>query len=141
MKVFIDANILVSVLNKEYPAYPYAARLLSLHGEKKVSVVTSTVCLAIAFHFAEKKHGYQSAKSKIHLLVQNMEIADCGSREVKSAVADKRINDFEEGLEYYAALHAKCGCIVSHDAGGFYFSGIEVTTAENFLKKYLNQKK
>lgn len=30
MKVFIDANILVTVLNKEYPLFPYAAKLLSL---------------------------------------------------------------------------------------------------------------
>lgn len=141
MKIFIDANILVAVLNKEYPVYPYAARLLSLNGYKKMSVVTSSICLAIAFYFAEKKHGYQLAKSKIHLLVQNMEIADCGSREVKSAVADKRVNDFEDGLEYYAALHSKCGCIVSEDSDGFYFSDIEAMNAESFLKKYLGQKK
>jgi hypothetical protein len=30
MKVFLDANILVTVLNKEYPVFPYAAKLLSL---------------------------------------------------------------------------------------------------------------
>jgi predicted nucleic acid-binding protein len=141
MKIFIDANILVSVLNKEYPTYPYAARLLSLNGYKKVNVVTSSICLAIAFYFAEKKHGYQLAKSKIHLLVQNIVIADCGSCEVKSAVADKKVNDFEDGLEYYAALHSKCGCIVSEDTDGFYFSEMEVMTAESFLQKYFSQKK
>jgi predicted nucleic acid-binding protein len=140
MKIFIDANVLVSVLNKEYPAYPYAARVLILNGYKKTTVVTSSICLAIAFYFAEKKHGYQLAKSKIHLLVQNMEIADCGGREIKLAVADKRVNDFEDGLEYYAAVHSKCTCIVSHDTDGFYFSEIEILTAENFLARYLKQK-
>lgn len=28
MKIFLDANILVSVLNKEYPVFTYAARVL-----------------------------------------------------------------------------------------------------------------
>ncbi len=136
MKVFIDANILVSVLNKEYPTYPYAARVLSLNGHKKTTIVTSSICLAIAFYFAEKKHGYQFAKSKIHLLVQNIEIAACGNREVVSAVADKRVNDFEDGLEYYAALHSKCSCIVTNDLDDFYFSGIEVLEPGDFLRKY-----
>ncbi len=139
MKVFVDANILVSVLNKEYPAYPLAARVLSLHGNKRTSIVTSTICLAIAFYFAEKKHGYEIAKSKIHLLVQNMEIADCGEREVRMAVSNKKINDFEDGLEYYAAVNSKCGCIISADANDFYFSEIEVLTAENYLIKHLKQ--
>jgi len=34
MKVFVDANILVSVLNKEYPLFTYSARILSLSGNK-----------------------------------------------------------------------------------------------------------
>ena len=33
MKVFVDANILVSVVNKEYPLFPYTSRILSLAGK------------------------------------------------------------------------------------------------------------
>jgi predicted nucleic acid-binding protein len=139
MKIFVDANVLVSVLNKEYPVYPYAARVLSLHGNKRTSIVTSSICLAIAFYFAEKKHGYELAKSKIHLLVQNMEIADCGEREVRMSAANKKVNDFEDGLEYYAAVNSKCACIISADTDDFYFSEIEVLTAENYLIKHLKQ--
>ena len=58
MKVFLDANILVAVLNKEYPLFPYTARLLSLARHKEFSLITSAVCLAITFYFAEKKTWY-----------------------------------------------------------------------------------
>ncbi len=136
MKIFLDANILVAVLNKEYPVFPYAARLLSLNDNRRTNVVTSSICLAIAYYFAEKKHGYELAKQKIHLLSQNIGIADCGEKEVKLALANKKVNDIEDGLEYYAALNAKCSCIVSEDRNDFYFSDLEVLTAENFLKKY-----
>src|ERR1700733_3838657 len=115
MKVFLDANILVAVLNKEYPVFPYAARLMSLSGNKKNKIVTSSICLAIAYYFAEKKHGYELAKQKIHLLSQNIGIVECGHKEVKSALANKKVNDFEDGLEYYAAVNAKCNYIVSED--------------------------
>lgn len=30
MKVFLDANVIISVLNKEYPLFTYSARILSL---------------------------------------------------------------------------------------------------------------
>jgi len=55
MKIFLDANILVSVLNKEYPVFSYSSRVLSLADNTKFKVYTSPLCLAIAFYFAEKK--------------------------------------------------------------------------------------
>jgi predicted nucleic acid-binding protein len=62
MKIFLDANILISVLNKEYPLFTYSSRILSLADDKRFQVFTSPVCLAIAFYFAEKKSGSALAK-------------------------------------------------------------------------------
>ena len=56
MRIFLDANILVSILNKEYLLFTYAARILSLADNKAFTVYTSPVGLAIAFYFAEKKN-------------------------------------------------------------------------------------
>jgi predicted nucleic acid-binding protein len=59
---------------------------------------------------------------------------------VKSAANDKAVKDFEDGMQYYSALHAKCQCIVTEDKDGFYFSKIEVLTAEELLLKYVAKK-
>ena len=75
MKVFLDANILVSVLNKEYPHFTYAARVLSLTEDPDFELYTSPICLAIAFYFAEKKSGRSLAKSKIGILSKKIKIA------------------------------------------------------------------
>ena len=75
MRIFLDANILVSVLNKEYPVFPYSSRVLSLADSKKFMVWTSPICLAIAFYFAEKKSGTVLAKQKIEILVNKINIA------------------------------------------------------------------
>lgn len=137
MKVFIDANILVAVLCKEYPLYSNAAKLLSLADNKKFNLFTSSACLAIAFYFAEKKHGYASAKERIMLLSKHLKISPCGEKEVIAAASNKKANDFEDGLEYYAALHSGCTILVSEDKEDFYFSDkIEILTALDFLKKY-----
>lgn len=65
MKVFLDANILVSVINKEYPNFTYTSRVLSLIGNPQYTLYTSPLCLAIAFYFAEKKSGTLVARQKL----------------------------------------------------------------------------
>ena len=137
MKLFLDANILVSVLNKEYPLFSYTARILSLGNNNRFKVYTSPVCLAIAFYFAEKKHGTQSAKQKISLLAGNIMITDVGKETVLSSLANKKVNDFEDGIEYYSAQKSKCEVIITEDVADFYFSEIEVLNTKNFIEKYM----
>lgn len=141
MKIFLNANILVGVLCKEYPLYTNAAKLLSLADNRKFSLYTSAICLAIAFYFAEKKHGFASAKERMVLLANHLKISVCGEKEVIAAATNKKVNDFEDGLEYYAALHSGCIVIVTEDRDDFYFSDkIEILTAFDFLQKYAVRK-
>ncbi|MCW3122727.1 MAG: twitching motility protein PilT [Flavipsychrobacter sp.] len=137
MKLFLDANVLVSVLTKEYPSFLYTSRILSLADNKRYHLVTTSVCLAIAFYFAEKQHGHTLAKSKVHLLLEHIDIADCGKKEAMLAIENKKIHDFEDGLQYYAAINAKCKCIITSDIDDFYFSDIEILDPERFFRKYM----
>lgn len=137
MKLFLDANILVAVLNKEYPLFTYAARVLSLADNKNFSVYTSPICLAIAFYFAEKKSGTAMAKRKIELLAGKLHITGVGKDEVLQALQNKKIHDFEDGLEYYAATAGKCQVIISEDTRDYYFSDIPVQNARDFLTEHL----
>ncbi|MBK8494723.1 MAG: PIN domain-containing protein [Ferruginibacter sp.] len=137
MRIFLDANILVSVLNKEYPLFTYAARIVSLADHNKFTVCTSPVCLAIAFYFSEKKSGTELAKQKIRLLSEKLTITAVGKNEVVQALENKQVNDFEDGIEYYAAVNNKCTVIITEDTRDFYFAGIKVCNALDFLQEYL----
>ena len=99
MRIFLDANILVSVLNKEYPLFTYAARIISQKKKKKFTVFTSPLCLAIAFYFVEKKSGIQLAKQKIKLLSEKILITAVGKTELLQALENGQVNDFEDGIE------------------------------------------
>ncbi len=136
MRLFLDANILVSVLNKEYPLFTYSSRVLSLADNPKFQVYTSPICLAIAFYFAEKKSGTIAAKKKMEVLCDRLEIATADKSVVKRAIQNKSIHDFEDGLEYYSAEAAKCTCIVTEDKNDFFFSKMEVMNSQAFLEKY-----
>ena len=136
MKIFLDANVLVSVLNKEYPLFPFTSRILSLNQKPQFQLFTSPICLAIAFYFAEKKSKSVVAKHKIDLLVRNLNIAGNSAVSVKQALENPRIHDFEDGLEYYAAIENGCTCIITEDIKDFYFSEIEVLSSQDFLRKH-----
>jgi len=137
MKVFLDANVLVAVLNKEYPLFSYASRILSLTEKKNFQLFTSPICLAIAFYFAEKKSGAALAGKKIALIVANINIAPTNKDAVIKTISNRKIIDFEDGLEYYSALESGCQTIITKDKGDFYFSEIEVLSCREFMEKYL----
>ncbi|MBK6266018.1 PIN domain-containing protein [Marivirga sp. S37H4] len=133
MKVFLDANILISVLNKEFPLFNHSARILSLAGNSHFEFYTSPVCLAIAFYFAEKKSGAKQAKKKIKLMVAHIKIADSDQASVQKALDNKQVLDFEDGLEYYAAERAGCKIIITENKADFYFAEIEVLNSSEFI--------
>jgi predicted nucleic acid-binding protein len=135
MKIFIDANVLVAVVNKEYPLYTHAARILSLAGKTGYELFTSPMCLAIAFYFAEKKSGAATARKKISLLAQKLQVAPNLESGVHQTISNVKINDFEDGLEYYAALSAGCNIIVTEDLDDFWFSEIDALNCRTLIHK------
>ena len=137
MKIFLDANVPVSVLNKEYPLFSYSSRVLSLADNAKYKVHTSPLCMAIAFYFAEKKHGTEHARQKINLLAERLHFTSVDEETVLSVIRNKKIHDFEDGLQYYSALESDCKYIVTEDKNDFYFSEIEVLGSRMFLEKYI----
>ena len=137
MKLFVDANVVVSVINKEYPLFPYTSRILSLNGLFDFRVLTSPMCLAIAFYFAEKKYSATSAKQRLKALSTHLDIAGADKATVRAAFADPAAIDFEDGLEYYSAIEAGCNCIITEDKNDFHFSRIEVLSSVEFVERHL----
>jgi predicted nucleic acid-binding protein len=137
MKLFLDANVLISVLNKEYPVYSFASRIFSLPDHVNCRLYTSPLCLAIAFYFSEKKSGTAHARQKIDLLTQKIFFTAMDESTVRAVAANKKIHDLEDGLQYYSAVDSGCTCIITEDKNDFYFSEIEVLSSRRFLENYV----
>jgi predicted nucleic acid-binding protein len=136
MKIFLDANILVTVLCNEYPRFTECARVLSLADDERFEVFTSPLCLAIGAYFAEKKNGKKLAKRKIALLAEKLRITTMDGTVAQRTVANRKVDDFEDGLEYYSAVDSDCTCIVTYDRNDFHFSEMEVLDAREFLLRH-----
>jgi len=136
LKVFIDANVLVAVLNQEYPRFDLASRVLSLADSKKFTIFTSSLAISISFYLSSKKSSDTVAYNKIKLLSKRIEIASNKSNDLERIFENKKIHDVEDGLQYFAALNSKNKVIITYDLNDFYFSDIEVLNPKDFLLKY-----
>ena len=135
MRIFLDANIIVTVLNKEYPLYNYAARILSITHHSRFKIYTSPISLAIAFYFASKKSGEIKAKEKIKTLVENIILTTVDEDICRKAAIDPKVHDYEDGIQYYSAIEKKCQAIMTTNTEDFYFSEIKILTCEQFIKE------
>lgn len=136
MRIFLDANILVTVLCNEYPRFTACARVLSLCDDRRFEVYTSPLCLAISAYFAEKKSGRAMARKKVALLVDKLRITRMDGDIARRAASNKQVDDFEDGLEYYSAVDAQCSCIITYDRNDFHFAEVDVLDAEQFLLRH-----
>lgn len=137
-RLFIDANVLVAVMNKEYPLFSDAARVLSLADRSDYNLFTSPVCLAIAFYFAEKKSGTSLAKKKLTILLNHIKVTTVDDKIVRQALANASIHDVEDGMQYYSAISASCTYIITEDKDDYYFANINVMSCMEFLKNQVN---
>ena len=102
MRIFLDANILVTVLCNEYPQITFCGRILSLADNPAFEVYTSPLSLAISYYIAEKKNGTSSASKKIHLLCEKLQMTTMDNEAVQKTITNKAVKDFEDGLQYYS---------------------------------------
>jgi len=77
------------------------------------------------------------AKKKIALLIENMTLTTMEHEVSKKAIMDKRVQDFEDGMQYCSALKASCEIIITENASDFYFSEIPVVGCEDFILNHL----
>jgi predicted nucleic acid-binding protein len=137
VRIFLDANVLITVLCNEYPRFTACARVLSLCDNPRFTVYTSPLCIGIAAYFTEKKNGRQLAKKKMALLADKLRITSIDEQMTKHVMTNPKIADVEDGLQYYSALGSGCACIVTYDKGDFHFSDIEVLDAEELLRRHV----
>lgn len=133
MKLFIDANVLVAVLNREYPLFTYASQIMSLADRPNIGLFASPLSIAIAFFFSAKKSGVKTAKKKIQLMLKHVAIATMDGSSIQVSLQDVRILDLEDGMQHRAAIDANCDVLVTENIADFHFNSIPVLNCKEAL--------
>ncbi|WP_028298921.1 type II toxin-antitoxin system VapC family toxin [Olivibacter sitiensis] len=114
-KVFLDANVLLDfVLRRE--GYEQGKTII-LHAEqKKIVAFVSPTVVQICSYWIAKAYGVSKTKEIMSTLLSFINIIDTPHEQVLTAIHSS-MDDIEDALLYYTALHHRLDYVISSDQG------------------------
>ena len=131
--LWIDSDILLDHLSQRTPWQAFAQQLLLSAATGEVALWVSPLIVANVFYVQRKLDGSAETLSKLKALLQILNIAGMGSREVLAALDSNR-PDFEDAVQIATAETVPdLSAIITRNTGDYVSSGIPIKTAEAWL--------
>ena len=112
-KIFLDANILLDYsLKREH--YSDAEKVLNMVANKEVHAFITTSVLHITGYWVAKAYGNIKAKELLISFLAYISIID-SPHEIALIALHSKIDDIEDALQYYTAIHHKLDYFISRD--------------------------
>ena len=112
-KVFLDANILLDLTLKRNN-HELARQVIELAEISRLQLYISTSIVHILGHYLTKFYGYEKAKELLLELLIIVTVIDM-PHEVTSVALFSKINDIEDALQYFTAIHHKIDYFITQD--------------------------
>lgn len=112
-KVFLDVNIILNfVLQRD--GYKSSKTIITWAEEGKINGFVSPTVVQICSYWIAKAYGVKKAKEIMTTLLAFTRTIDT-PHEVVLAALHSSMNDIEDALQYYTALHHKMTYVISQD--------------------------
>lgn len=133
-KVFLDTNILLDLLLERKEFLRPALQIFSKADLGELRLFISALSFANAYYILFKATGDEAARKELRKIEAIVSILDLNGKSIKLSLNDADYKDFEDGLQYYAALEGKVDVILTRNLKDFKNSKIPVLTPDAFLK-------
>lgn len=136
MKLFIDTNVVLDLLQYREPWIHDTIVLFQLAKEKKVELIVTDLTIVNVVYIAgkhfEKKKLYETLKD----LKKLISVVSIGNDCIEQAL-NSDSSDFEDATQYFAAKREQVDYILTRDENGFITSDIPVMNVTDFLNNFL----
>lgn len=132
-EVFIDTDIVLDLLCKREPFYPYAAEVFTLGDKGTLTLVTTPLVFANVFYILRKLLGIEKAKELLRKLRIMMGIVEIDEKIVDLAL-NSSFSDFEDGIQYFTAREHGIQHLLTRNLRDYKGSELIVQTPEEYLK-------
>ena len=132
-RVFIDSDVILDLLCKREPFYPYAAELFTLGDTKKIELVTTSIVFANVFFILRKILGIEKAKELLRKLRIMVGVIPAGEKIVDLAL-NSQFNDFEDGLQYFSARENGIKVLVTRNIKDYKENDVIIQTPQEYLR-------
>ena len=131
-RLFLDTNIVMDLLGKRDPFCNDAACLFTIAYQKRVQLIVAPITFTTSSYLLSKNKSSQEVRAELAKFRQLVRVATVDERSIDDALAS-RFEDFEDAVQYYAAIKAKADVIITRNGRDFASSKIPVMTAAEFL--------
>lgn len=135
-KIFLDANVCIDFLLQR-KGYQTVNQLFERIISQEYRAYTSPAIIHIIAYFLRKVHKPDTVKALVLNLLSDVQVVDCNHETAIHAVISE-MNDIEDALQYYTAMHHKMDFFISLDKN-LIKSAIPILPVyppEQFLKEF-----
>ena len=127
--IYVDTDIVLDMLAKRDPFYAAAATLFSKAEKGNVTLCVSSLTFSNLFYILKKQLSARTAHEVLRAFRQLVTVVAVDDTIVEQAL-ESRFTDFEDALQYFAALSVGCTVLITRNVRHYRKAAIRVVTAE-----------
>lgn len=132
-RIFLDTNFIIDYLVRD--DYAESAEILLANGRKcKCQFFISYLTVA-NFAYIMRKAPAETLRSLIRRICESFTVIQNNRQQILNAL-EVPTSDFEDCLQYQAAIEAECDCIITRNGKDFSFSELPVMSATEYVERY-----
>jgi len=131
-RVLLDLNIILDVLMSREPHLTNAARIWALAETGQVDGMVAGHSLTTLFYLYRKQGSPEKAYHALHQLLRVFQVAGIDQAVIEQASA-LAWRDFEDAVQFAAAVQAGCQYLVTRNPGDFPNQDLTVIQPADFL--------
>ena len=133
MKLLIDSNVVLDVLQNRHPNYETSYKVLVMCYDKKLLGYISTLTFANIVYIMRKELNSNKIVELLEYLNPIFDFVDFKKSDIEQAAAMKW-KDFEDAIQYLAATQVKAQYIITRNLKDFSLSEIPAITPDVLLE-------
>lgn len=134
MKVFLDANVIIDVVQNRTDFVEASSKVLQLGLDGECELCASDITFTTVSYYARKNRTPEQLYDVLQSLREIVDVAPSGKGAIDWALRQKS-KDFEDAVQYYAALRSGAEYIVSRNVRDYPYDDIIVISPQDFLKE------
>ena len=135
-RTFLDTNFVIDYFVREDYSGP-AENLLAKGNAGNCQFFISYLTVA-NFAYIIRKIPAETLRSLIRRLCESFTVIPNNHQQILRAL-EVPASDFEDSLQYQAAMEAECDCIITRNGKDFNFDEIPVMSAAEYIDKYFKE--
>jgi len=138
MRVLIDTNIVLDILEKRDPFYEASNHVLSLCASKKINGYIAVHSISNIFYILRKHFSIGNRRRLLLGILDFLQIANVDHENVRHALERNDFTDFEDCLQDECAVQNNADYIITRNIDDFSNSSIPAITPSDFLEKIIS---